>query len=472
MKVFLVGMGVITSQVNLALANAGHEVVGQSGMVTEASVQANHFDGLVVVGPAAEASPNDLMKAAEVGKQIFLLSDASDRLYPWAASAKVPIFPYPPSPKDLQDLDLAIRKSQLVPEDSAEQYRNRVLGSQASAGITELGSLKRKIIITSPKGGTGKTTVSVNAALLLAFCGVKTYLVDADANGGSMLYHLKYLNKEAESSIATLLKARVARNEAASGRNDPHSIQNFALAGEYLRAFTPMPNLPTLQFIPGLNVEDLKDEVLQNEVAADQVMGGIFEAGVAAGGAVLMDVGINPSLPIHRAALRHAEAIAVVIKPELPDIAQTHQWILEMIRAMAKLPGWNEASAREHLFSRIVICYNMVCETGYEGPHKILERAMGADFEAKNMALTVKGVLPTVPTIICQAGVNSESPRDLLVWRYKLQRTEELTWFIESLVSFVSNFMPIKTPASQLGFIKARAEKHKTAGLFSVFGRG
>ena len=468
MKLFLVGMGLISSQVNFALSHAGHEVVGQSGMVTQNSVQDSHFDGLVVVGPAAEVTPQDMMKAAEVGKQIFLLSDTSDRLYSWAASAKVPVFAYPPSPADLQVLDEAIRKSELVPEDSADQYRNRVLGSQASAGIAELGSLRRKIVITSPKGGTGKTTVAVNTALLLAFCGVKTFLVDADANGGSMPFYLKYTDRELEASIVTLLKARAARNEATGGQNVP---ENFVLSGEYLRAFSPMPNLPTLKFIPGVDVKGLNESALQNGQVAYQVMGGIFDSGAAAGGVTLMDVGINPSLWLHRAALAQAEAIAVVIKPELPDIAQTRQWLLEMIAVQAQKFG-SEAAAREFVLSRIVICYNMVPETGYEGPHKILERALGGDFGIKNLDLTPRGILPSVPASITQLGVNSKDPKDMLVWKYKAQRTEELAWYIESLVSFVSNFMPIKTPASQLGFIKAREGKPKSARLLRVFNRG
>ncbi|MBI5952858.1 MAG: P-loop NTPase, partial [Chloroflexi bacterium] len=36
----------------------------------------------------------------------------------------------------------------------------------------------RKIAITSPKGGTGKTTVAVNLAVALALSGITTYLVD------------------------------------------------------------------------------------------------------------------------------------------------------------------------------------------------------------------------------------------------------------------------------------------------------
>ena len=73
MKIFLVGMGVITSQINLFLTNAGHSIVSQSGMFTETTIQEGKFDGIVVVGPVADVGPNDMVKAAEAGKQMFLV---------------------------------------------------------------------------------------------------------------------------------------------------------------------------------------------------------------------------------------------------------------------------------------------------------------------------------------------------------------------------------------------------------------
>ncbi|MBL0345805.1 MAG: tyrosine-protein kinase family protein [Anaerolineales bacterium] len=56
-----------------------------------------------------------------------------------------------------------------------DQYRRAVLGSDMSARI-QSGMAVRKIAITSPKGGTGKTTVAVNLAVALALSGITTYL--------------------------------------------------------------------------------------------------------------------------------------------------------------------------------------------------------------------------------------------------------------------------------------------------------
>jgi len=468
MKIFLVGMGVITSQVNLGLTNAGHTVVSQSGMLTETTIQEGKFDGIVVVGPQAEVGSRDMIKAAEAGKQMFLVSDGSDSLYAWAASARVKIFPYPPSPTDLENLANEIRLTETQPPDTAEQYRNRVLGSQASAQLTEIGSIRRKIVVTSPKGGTGKTTVAVNAALLLAFCGVKTFLVDADANVGSMIYHLRIANQDTNATLTSLLKTRAARLESGSSQPDPHGLQNIALAGEFLRSFTPYQDIPALNLLPGIAVKDLGTKFLENNLAADVVMKGLFDAGTSANGVVLMDVGINPANPIHSAALRNADAIAMVIKAEIPDIAHTRHWIIEMIDTVAKIPGWSEKQAREYILSRINICYNMVSAAGWERPHNVLQEALGADLKVSNLVLTVNGFLPIVPPNIADTAVNSATARDLYVWRFKQLRDEELAGFVGNLVGFVSNFMPIRVAAAQMGFIKSSGqEKIPRRGIFS-----
>jgi len=90
------------------------------------------------------------------------------------------------------------------------------------------------------------------------------------------------------------------------------AMSAIAAGSAYLSAFTPIEVLPTLRVIPGMVTDDLGDIALQNEDVINSTIKGLFEAGVATGGVVIMDVGINPSHPIHRAALSSAEAIAIV----------------------------------------------------------------------------------------------------------------------------------------------------------------
>lgn len=62
-------------------------------------------------------------------------------------------------------------------------------------------------------------------------------------------------------------------------------------------------------------MDDLGNEVLQQEVRVEQV---------------IMNVSINPAHVVHRAALKAAKGIAIVIKPEIPNLAETRRWIARM----------------------------------------------------------------------------------------------------------------------------------------------
>ncbi|MBU0512668.1 MAG: AAA family ATPase, partial [Chloroflexi bacterium] len=169
----------------------------------------------------------------------------------------------------------------------------------------------RKIAVTSPKGGTGKTTISVNLALAFALSGITTYLIDADANAGSMQYHLRL--RSVKSTFIGVLRRAISQQQGTMGA--------IATGASYLDSFTTLDSLPTLIVLPGLVTDDLGDQVLQDEAKITEVLHGLYEAGVATGGVVVVDVGINPAHVVHRAALSLAEGIAIVVKPEVPDLA-------------------------------------------------------------------------------------------------------------------------------------------------------
>ena len=97
--------------------------------------------------------------------------------------------------------------------------------------------------------------------------------------------------------------------------------------------------------------------MLQQEERVTEILSGLYETGVAAGGVVIMDVGINPAHVVHRAAMRLAEGIAIVIKPEIPDLAETRRWITRMIGSMASDVG--REAAFEYIGSRVKLCYRV-----------------------------------------------------------------------------------------------------------------
>jgi len=449
-NILLVGAGTETSELNVALSEQKHVIQAQLAMFAPSHLDMFDFKTIIVVSPEASVQVETLVKAVEKGKRIIIVAGVSDGLAAWAAGANIPAYAYPLSGVDLANLLAEIRRLEAGGGGAQdEQYRKVLLGGDMAARIQSQMSA-RKIVVTSPKGGTGKTTVAVNLAVALALSGVTTYLVDADANAGALQYHLRL------SQVKTTLIGLLRRMAESPHKKTGDTMSAIAAGSVYLSAFTPIEELPTLRVIPGMVTDDLGDIALQNEDVINSTIKGLFEAGVATGGVVIMDVGINPSHPIHRAALSSAEAIAIVIKPEIPDLAETRRWIARMIASLAG--SVDRASAVQFIGSRVKICYNMVIGDEFKKVHKILQNALNED--RINISVAPNGILPFVDPNITAQAVNSDNIDDILVWRYKKERLPELAVFTESLIAFAAHFVPaIREGAARIGLLPGQQKK-------------
>ena len=266
-----------------------------------------------------------------------------------------------------------------------------------------------------------------------------------------MQYHLRL------QQVKTTLIGLIRRVAAQSGKQDD-IMAVVSAGGQYLNAFTQVEELPTLKVLSGLVTDDLGDQALQNEELINRIITGLYEAGVASGGVVIMDVGINPAHPVHRAALRAAESIAIVIKPEIPDLAETRRWIARMVSTLASPTGRSNAMA--FVSSRVKLCYNMVVGGDFKAAHKMLQQAL-ADDEIE-MAVSPNGIIPVVDPHVAAQAVNSDKPNDILVWHYKEKKLEELAPFTEALIGFASHFVPaIQEGAARAGLIQGNFQKKK-----------
>jgi len=449
MNILLIGAGSETSKLNLALCEQKHNIQAQLAMFAPTHLDMFNFKLIIVVSPEASIQIDTLVRAVQNGKMVFIVAGASDGLAAWAAGTGVPTFAYPLMGVDLEKMLAEVQRVGAGGIAADDQYRKAVLGGDIAARIQ--GQMNaRKIVVTSPKGGTGKTTIGVNLAVALAICGVTTYLVDADANAGAMQYHLRL--DEVNTTLIGLLRHMCDHPQKASS----DAMGAIATGATYLNAFTTIDNLPTLKVLPGLVTDDLGDRALQHEEVINQTMQGLFEAGVMSGGVVIMDVGINPSHPVHRAALRGAEAIAIVIKPEIPDLAETRRWISRMIRSLAGQVG--KPSAVEFVESRVKVCYNMVVGGEFKQAHKVLKEALTQDDLPFN--LSPNGIIPVVDFNIAAHAVNSDHIEDILVWRYKQERLEELEGFVEALLAFAAHFVPaVREGAMRVGLMPAQQKK-------------
>jgi MinD-like ATPase involved in chromosome partitioning or flagellar assembly len=458
MKLILVGTGPVTASLTQKLTEQGHSITAMLGTLTPSQLDIFEYNGIVVVSPESSLSTETLTKVGERGKLIFVCGGAQDSITAWATSSKVPTISYPPSQTDMDALFAAIRRGDSGAVSPEDQYRRVVLGGDAAARITS-NMVARKIAVTSPKGGVGKTTIAVNLAMLYALSGYSTYLIDADGNGGTMSYLIK-LAGEYRSSLIQLLR------RSTSGQPS-HLSSNvmMAAAGSFFDAFTQLPNLPTLKVLPGLlQVNDLADPAMSDEKKVNDVIAGLYDTGVASNGIVIMDVGINPSHPIHRAALRNAEAITIVATPEVSDLGVTAQWIENLIAALKATSS--KDAAMQFIWQRVKLCYNKVDGNEFKSIHKL----MLATLDAHNisMPLVANGVIPYTDRTLARAAVNSDRPEDNLIWRFKRQRPEEIKDFAEALVDLATQFTPnIRESAMAAGLLPGAPAKKKSLLSFA-----
>ena len=458
MQILLLGAGTVTSGLNMTLAEHGHQVMAVMAACTPKHLELFDFQGLVAVSPEASVSTETLRAAAEQGKMIFIVAGEADGLAAWANGCGLPAFAYPLSELERDRLLGEIRRAASGNRAADEQYRRAVLGSDMSARV-QSGLAIRKIAVTSPKGGTGKTTTAVNLAVSFALSGITTYLVDADANTGAIQYHLRM--QQAKATLIGLLRREHSMNGTNGG-----TMGDIASGAAYLEAFTPLKGLPTLKVLPGMIVDDLGDAALQDEDRIQRVLAGLFEAGVASGGVVIMDVGINPAHIVHRAALSLAEGIAIVIKPEIPDLAETRRWIERMLASLSGRVG--RQAAYEFIGSRVKLCYNQVVGRGFKAAHNTLMEALREDDIHLNLA--PNGILPVVEAHMATEAINSDRVEDILAWRYKRQRPEELQDYTEALIAFASHFVPaIQEGAARSGLINGAGGRRQ--GLFARWRR-
>ena len=451
MQILLLGAGSVTSRLNLTLAEHGHSIAAAMAAFTPQHMGLFDFQGLVVVSPECSVATESLVQAAERGKFLFVVAGSGDGLAAWAVGTGIPAFAFPLSETEADRLLAEIRRAESGNLAADDQFRRTVLGGDMAARV-QSGMAIRKIAVTSPKGGTGKTTTAVNLAVAFALSGITTYLVDADANAGAIQYHLRL--QKAKATMIGLLRRELAGGHLST------TMGEIASGARYLESFTPLKNLPTLKVLPGLIMDDLSDEALQNEERITGVLNGLYEAGVSSGGVVIMDVGINPAHVIHRAALRLAEGIAIVIKPEIPDLAETRRWIARMLGSLSGLVG--REAAYEFVGSRVKLCYNHVLGKGFKEAHKILEHALRED--EIHLSLAPNGILPVVDAHLATEAVNSDRVEDILVWRYKREKLEELQAYTEALVGFASHFVPVVLEGASRAGLIAGSNGYKKRG--------
>jgi len=455
MDLILVGSGNETSKLNSLLTGHGYAIQAMLASFTPATIAMLPFDVLLVVAPEATVLPETLRRVAvEHARTIIMFAAQGDALGSWAIATGVKTYAYPPTSVDLDALLQLLRQLAAGNVDTAQDYRKMSIGGDMMARI-QSGMATRKIAVTSPKGGTGKTTLSANLAITLGLCGVNTFLVDADANAGALPLHLR-LETARQTLPFVLRRAKVERSRQ-SVSEAPMAMAAIAAGGQFMDAFTPLEKLPTLRTLPGLITDDLDDPIFQDEELVNSVVQGLFEIGLSLGGVTIMDVGINPAHPLHRAVLRSAEAIVIVVKPEIPDIAEVRRWINRMITSLAATTG--KQAAIEYIGNHVKLVYNMVGNTRtVKEISQLLNSALAQD--QIEITFAPNALVPNVDPELTAAAVNSGEVKDVLIWRYLTDHVPELAAYALSLVDLSALFVPAAREAAvRVGLIPAEARR-------------
>jgi len=466
MKILLIGSGSTTTQLNMLLSSNGHSIPASLAVLSEDALSVfPDYDAVLVVSPEATAPTDVLSRVIDNGRLVVVVASNSDGIGSWAASTGLSCFPYPMSSMDQNNLIEYLSRYASGGIDKSDMYRRVNLGGELSARVQSGMTNIRKIAISSPKGGTGKTTVAMNLAVAFALSGFTTYLVDADGNVGSFCYHIRAgQNPYSGTLFKAITDARGLPKEAPD--RSPFSL--VAKNGKYLKYFNSIEGLPTLKFLPGLETANLGNEALQDDEAIETAIKGLYEAGVASNGIVIMDVGINPSHPIHRAALGNADAISVVLKAELPDIAQGKTWLEGMIKNLSVKS--NKKVATEFISTRVKTCYNMVFDNRlFDIIHKYLNESLMDPQRGLGFTIAANGVLPKVEEHLAWDSHSSDRVTDIFCWRYKKEHTEDLAAYTEALINFGTQFLPVlREAASHVGLV---APLQKKRSPFAVFTR-
>ena len=451
MRILMAGSGETTARLSVTLTQHGHTVEAQLARFSPDMLEMFGVDGVVVVGPEAQVTTEALQQAVERGRSVFVIASAESPLMAWAQAAQAPAFAYPPNEVEVNKLLDAIRQAEAGTTDRGSAYRRAALGSDTAARL-QSGMATRRIVITSPKGGVGKTTVAVNLAVTLALCGVTTYLVDADANAGAMHYHLRVRNLK--STLPILLR----RFEGNGGSG---ALGSVAAGGRLMQSFTTIPDLPTLHFLPGfITIQDLSDPVLQDEARLREFFRTLYEVASASNGVVIVDVGINPAHPVHRAAMSHAEAIAVVVKPEIPDLAHARQWFIQMIQSLEDHEHVSRDQAVAFVAARVKLIFNQVYGNTWKEARNVLGDTLRKQ-DGLDLQLTPQGIIPLVEPEFASAAVNSDKATDIMVWRYQRKHEPELEPFARAMVDLAAHFVPTAPEAAAKVGLLPQGKKKK-----------
>ncbi len=169
----------------------------------------------------------------------------------------------------------------------------------------------------SPKGGSGKTTLACNTAVLLGvLCQRPTLLIDANMSGGHVWLHMGLRPRTNTYSLATVFQAN-------GGRLTPSELSEHVV-----------PYGQALDVLPGIvRVEQAGSDVLRG-THGDRFMEGLLTLAQRQYDFVIVDLGSSPNVSVHLTALRESDRVLVVVTPDRTALVDAKNTIETLEQAM------------------------------------------------------------------------------------------------------------------------------------------
>ena len=212
---------------------------------------------------------------------------------------------------------LVIEAAHLAQDERNARSFSPVTAEDALAILDRGGWQQQTIAVYSPKGGVGKTTLSVNLAAAFGVLALRTtLLIDADMSRANAHIPLGLDLDDQPANLFSLYN-RVVGDGQRTGR--------FVLKSQTLQANTRRyrGKLDLLPGIPKPAMAGLPDFVEDTQRTMD-IFGEIVRESRGFYEFRVIDVGPDINLPIHWAALQEADTVLLVLTPErtaLSDIA-------------------------------------------------------------------------------------------------------------------------------------------------------
>lgn len=347
-------------------------------------------------------------------------------------------------------------------EQSREHDRERYLRERYRAEEVIVTTPPRAIGFCGPKGGTGKTTTAVNAAILLAAAGLPVRLVDSESDTRGNIPDLLRMGMPGRPITASLV-GLAAQGSAPSGTGGVFEAASAPRVNIWTNIPPPKGIRWNLQMVAGLLSMDplLQPGAMELMARAAEWLDYSVSTSLREGFVVVIDAGNNLMSPLSVRAINRAEILYIVLDPEDTALVGGASWLASIYRM----------AGPDAFSSKVRVVFNRVRN---EDLGKLLNRLRGNIEEILQHRLprAIPGyMLPYVDIDYARAQTNTEMGIENLFVLQVLSggsHADALLGYYSAMVGMLGEHFPVLT---RMSVERDRRDGGLFGRLLRVFGR-